>query len=698
MNSQRQAQADTAEELRAGEDDSSLELQRLERRLRATAALSGALSRREVLEAMVHEVVAALEGAAGVMVAHAEDGRTLRLEASTGHAPRLLEGLDSLLLEASHPLADAVREKEPRWIASDAIWQQLYPNLQERRHGSGRPAAAFVPLLFEDRVLGALGISFDREVALSPAERTFILALADQCARALERARLYEVERRQNARLAELVAERDRALEGMGRERRTLETLFRQAPALIAVLHGPEHRIALVNEEASRLLGRDDLIGTSARTLAQQSGHDAFLPLMDQVYRTGIRFFAAEAPVGARKFGAIAEERYFNVALQPVRGEAGEVTGLMVHAVEVTSQVRTRREVERLLAEQAAILSHITDGIVIADADTHITYMNPAAERMLGVPVLASSQAMPRVVPEAQIPLARAIQHEETILAREVIIERSDRTRVTLNVSATPLASADGQLLGGVATLRDVTRERELERQKDAFLSAAAHDLRTPLTAIKGRTQMLSRRLRRRGFAGDDPLLADLDRIDTTIAKMTTVISELLDTTRLEMGNRLDLIRAEASLAEVTQQAISERAVGDRIRLEIVADQRGSWDTARLERVLGNLLINALEYSADGSPVVVTVEAGQPGWARLTVRDHGIGIPADDLPHIFDRFYRGSNVSGRLPGTGIGLASVRQIVEEHGGTINVNSTEGQGTTFTIDLPCAPLLPQREGEG
>jgi signal transduction histidine kinase len=120
-----------------------------------------------------------------------------------------------------------------------------------------------------------------------------------------------------------------------------------------------------------------------------------------------------------------------------------------------------------------------------------------------------------------------------------------------------------------------------------------------------------------------------------------------------------------------------------------VPELTGMWDAGRLERVLANLISNALKYSPNGGEIDVTVEqVDEEGrrWAVVKVKDSGIGIPAADLPHIFERFHRGANVSGRIPGTGIGLAAAQEIVEQHGGSISVQSREGDGSTFTVRLP------------
>ena len=119
----------------------------------------------------------------------------------------------------------------------------------------------------------------------------------------------------------------------------------------------------------------------------------------------------------------------------------------------------------------------------------------------------------------------------------------------------------------------------------------------------------------------------------------------------------------------------------------------GSWDAVRLERVLSNLVGNAIKYSPDGGPVAIELSSevdGQArGWAVIQVRDQGVGIPSQDRPHVFERFRRGGNVERHIAGTGIGLFGSRQIVEQHGGTIGVESEEGVGSTFTVRLPLGP---------
>lgn len=231
-------------------------------------------------------------------------------------------------------------------------------------------------------------------------------------------------------------------------------------------------------------------------------------------------------------------------------------------------------------------------------------------------------------------------------------------------------------------------------RVRDEFLSSATHDLKTPLTVIKAQAQLLQRRAARSSGPDAEKMAEESGRISVATTKMVSLVDQMLDVASLQMGKPIELRRLDTDLVQLAHEAARELTEpGGRHRIVVTATKAkiiGRWDAARLERVFGNLLSNALKYSPAGGEVGVVVDEvegddGQP-WATLSVTDPGVGIPNDELAHVFDRFFRARNVVGRIAGTGIGLAGVRQIVEDHGGRISIASEEGKGTTVTVHLP------------
>lgn len=245
---------------------------------------------------------------------------------------------------------------------------------------------------------------------------------------------------------------------------------------------------------------------------------------------------------------------------------------------------------------------------------------------------------------------------------------------------------------GWLAVLRDLRERREDERLQQEFASGIAHDLKNPLTAVRGQAQLMRRRIERGAPQDPERLLAGLAAIEDAAVRMTGMIDELSDAARLRAGQPLVLQRQSCDLAAIARRNVEEmQRYEDHHRVALVLDEPsivGMWDAARLDRVVENLLSNAVKFSPDGGPVAVRVSRegdGDEAVAVLTVSDHGVGIPAVDLPHVFERFHRGRNVGG-IRGSGIGLAGASAIVAAHGGVINAESREGKGSVFTVRLP------------
>ncbi|WP_437939572.1 AAA family ATPase [Sorangium sp. So ce341] len=227
---------------------------------------------------------------------------------------------------------------------------------------------------------------------------------------------------------------------------------------------------------------------------------------------------------------------------------------------------------------------------------------------------------------------------------------------------------------------------------RDDFLSVASHELRTPVTSLRLGIQAL---LRRNGHAPDDRLGRALHRMDRQVQRLTQLIDDLLDVSQLHTG-RLELHVEPVDLAEVVDEVVErlgERVAQSGSPVSVRAEPSivGSWDRSRLEQVVSNLLDNALKFGA-GKPIEVTV-ARKGGAAELVVQDQGIGIPAGRLPYVFERFERAVS-SRHFGGLGLGLHVVKTIVEALGGAVRVDSRQGEGARFTVELPCEPPAASR----
>ncbi|HEU5433498.1 MAG TPA: HAMP domain-containing sensor histidine kinase [Thermomicrobiales bacterium] len=253
------------------------------------------------------------------------------------------------------------------------------------------------------------------------------------------------------------------------------------------------------------------------------------------------------------------------------------------------------------------------------------------------------------------------------------------------------MLNAGDALPRGRRPIPETARAAAARADRTAVLDAVAHDVRHPLTLAKGQAQYLERLLERRAVEPDQ-LAVGLESIAAAVDRAAELLDELLDVARLESGEVLTLHPEPVDLVALTDAAVTaaQRSTDRHVlRLDVATlGLSGRWDARRLRRVLDNLLGNAIAYSPDGDDIAVHVrrEAMETGaQAVLAVCDQGIGIPANDLPHVFECFHRGGNVDA-IPGTGLGLAAVKRIVALHGGTVAIASAEGRGTTVTIRLP------------
>ena len=329
-------------------------------------------------------------------------------------------------------------------------------------------------------------------------------------------------------------------------------------------------------------------------------------------------------------------------------------------------------------ARLAAVLDKMTDGVLIADSSGQIQFANPAIERLF-----ETNQAVGRRLVEVlrQHQLVEAWQRSrETGEAQEESVELPARRRF-LQLVVLP----DRQTHGSLLLVQDLTRVRRLETVRRDFISNVSHELRTPLASLKALTETL------RDGALEDPKAAHrfLGRIETEVDALTQMATELLELSRIESGQVPLQRKAVPAAALLLSAAERMRAQVERaglvLRLDTAQDMTEVLaDPPRMEQVLVNLIHNAVKFTPPGGEVILAAQT-EADFVRFSVRDSGVGIPADDLERIFERFYKADRArSGG--GTGLGLSISRHLVEAHGGRIWAESNEGDGSTFYFTIP------------
>jgi two-component system phosphate regulon sensor histidine kinase PhoR len=343
------------------------------------------------------------------------------------------------------------------------------------------------------------------------------------------------------------------------------------------------------------------------------------------------------------------------------------------------------RRLTSLDAERArleATLTQMTDGVLIVDAQGRIQMSNPAAEKLFG-------EGEPLVGKTVSI----ALRHHQLIETWRKCQQSQEVQSDSVELVATRkflqlIAIPDRHASGAILLVQDLTRIRRLETVRRDFISNVSHELRTPLASLKALTETLQE------GALDDPLAAHrfLGRIQTEVDALTQMATELLELSRIESG-QVPLERKTIQPASLLHSAAdrmkmqAERAGLD-LRVECAENLPSIYaDLPRLEQVLVNLIHNAVKFTPpDGEIILAAVCDGR--FIRFSVHDTGAGVPSDDLPRIFERFYRvdRSRTGG---GTGLGLSIAKHLVEAHTGKIWAESREGEGSTFYFTIPTNP---------
>lgn len=366
-----------------------------------------------------------------------------------------------------------------------------------------------------------------------------------------------------------------------------------------------------------------------------------------------------------------------------------EITNITNNLNDLSEVIRlTQENLEQESKRLHSILSYMTDGVLATNRRGQITMINDMAKRQLGV---ESDEALNQNILEL-------LKIEDEYELRDLITQSPELMIYSQNVNGEYISlrvrfalirRESGFISGLVAVLHDTTEQEKEERERRLFVSNVSHELRTPLTSVKSYLEALDE------GALSEPVAPDFIKVSLDETnRMMRMLTDLLHLSRIDNATShldVELINFTAFITFILNRFDKIRAQDEEKKYEIVRDYpiNSVWveiDTDKMTQVIDNILNNAIKYSPDGGKITVSMKTTDDQMI-LSISDQGLGIPKEDLPKIFDRFYRVDKARSRAQGgTGLGLAIAKEIVKQHNGFIWAKSEYGKGSTFTIVLP------------
>ncbi len=461
--------------------------------------------------------------------------------------------------------------------------------------------------------------------------------------------------------------------------------LINQAPFAICVIRAEDLMVTEVNKGYLELVGKNrEQLENQSIWVAVAEAAPVYAPLMQQVITTGVAFHGREHELILNRNG-MAETVFVDFVYEPVTDAKGTVTSIMVAGNDVTDKVLARRQIEDVEERSRLAIEAAEIGTYELSYEDYSVKGSKRFDEIFGV----TSPVSRTQVLAALHPLDAHLSDQAHSMARKTG-KLFYETRILLSGGSVKWVrlqgdvhyDRDGNLKKLLGTVIDITGSKQLQQQKDDFISIASHELKTPLTSLKASLQLLDRMK-----ASPTPIMPRLiEQCNRSMEKISELVEELLNVTKINQG-KVILNKKKFSLAHMVEECCThvaqlgthELIVEGERNLEIVADEN------RIEQVVTNFITNAVKYAPDSRQIFLTIEKLSDS-VKLSVRDNGPGIPADKLPHLFDRYFRVDQTGIQVSGLGLGLYICSDIIQRHGGKIGVESIEDTGSIFWFTLP------------
>lgn len=477
-----------------------------------------------------------------------------------------------------------------------------------------------------------------------------------------------------------------------------LKSIVEEATVATALYTGKDMVIELANDAMIQVWGKDSSVqGKKLKDALPELEGQPFHSLLEEVYTTGKTYWGKEDKVGIIIDGEL-RYNYYNFTYKPLRNEKGEIYGILNMAIDVTDIVRSKNLLKESEFHFRQMADLMPEKVTNTDAEGNFVYFNQIWLDYTGLSSKElKSQGWSRLLhpddkKEFENNWKRSLESGLDFEMEIRILSKNGNYKWHLS-RAEAVKDENGAIKMWISTHTQIHKLKEEEKKKEDFLKMVSHELKTPVTSIKGYVQLLLSLLKNRngGDISSLPLQPSLERIDHQIVRLTRLIAEMLDLSRLE-ENKLELQKTTFNINDLVDQTVQDiNYTNTQHNIEVIHDYHCEVyaDKDRIGQVLINFITNAIKYSPESRDVKVSIRREKEKFVEVAVRDRGIGIEKANQKKIFRRFYRiGGKSEETYAGFGIGLYLANEIIQRHKGYIKVNSEIGKGSEFSMVLSVA----------